>query len=293
MTRIEATRPPLDEEAPSSATRPVRRRVVVVLHGHEAPVATLALGRRVAGALNKPLHALFTSETPVTTAEIPRLLRLPEDALEGVVLDVAIGEPIERLVDFTEANPTAFVIVGADPDVPGELGVGEFATRAIERSRAPIILVRPDARTKLERILVPLDGTPSTASALEPAGDLARKMGASLDIVLVGEAQHRPGIEHGAMAPPQYVDQPHHEWPAFSGEFLHRFVNVIGHCPCDVPTRFFLGAGDPASEILRYADVLGSDLAVLVWHGLASEEHGAIFRSVLRRAACPVLVLRC
>jgi nucleotide-binding universal stress UspA family protein len=56
--------------------------------------------------------------------------------------------------------------------------------------------------------------------------------------------------------------------------------------------RFFLGAGDPGEEILRYASTLGSDLAVLVWHGLASARHGAIFQSVVRRASCPVLILR-
>jgi len=95
------------------------------------------------------------------------------------------------------------------------------------------------------------------------------------------------------MAAPQYVDQPHHEWPAFSDEFLHRFLKTLGHCPKDVPTRLFLGAGDPADEILRFADLLGSDLAVLVWHGSTSEEHGSIFRKVLRKATCPVLVLRC
>jgi nucleotide-binding universal stress UspA family protein len=183
--------------------------------------------------------------------------------------------------------------VGAESEPHDGLGVGDLAAHTIERSSAPVIVVRPEERVALARILVPLDGTPSTASALEPAGELARRAGASLDIVLVGEAQHGPQVEPGAMGAPQYVDQPHHEWPAFSAEFVERFLKTIGHCPETVPTRFFLGAGDPACEILRFAELLGSDLAVLVWHGLASEEHGAIFRSVLRRATCPVLVLRC
>jgi nucleotide-binding universal stress UspA family protein len=283
---------PVAEEGPHSEPRPKRRRVLVSLHGQKPSLEAITLGRLVAGAMQKPLHGLYTCEKPMPTIAVQKQLNLPEGALEGMVLDVAVGDPVERLVAFTEEHPTAFVIVSAEPSPSDETELGDFVTRVLESSSAPLFVVRPGSGAHLARLLVPLDGTPSTASALGPAGELARVVGASLDIVLVGEAQHVPHPEPGAMAPPQYVDQPHHEWAAFSDEFVHRFMMTLGHCPSDVPTRFFLGAGDPAAEILRYADELGSDLVVLVWHGLASSEHGATFRTVLARAACPVLVLR-
>jgi nucleotide-binding universal stress UspA family protein len=281
------------EEAPRSEPRPRRRRVLVALHGRWGGIDAIALGRLVAGALNKPLHGLYTSEAPVPPTSIREVLRLPPDALEGVVLDVAVGDPIERLVAAVEEHPTAFVIIGAEPSAGGELGLGDFVTRALEVSSAPLLIVRPGARARIDRILVPLDGTPSTAIAVQPAGELARELAATLDIVLVGEAGHAPQEEPGAMAAPQYVDQPHHEWPAFASEFLHRNLTALGHCPPDVPTRFYLGAGRPADEILRYAETLGSDLMVLVWHGRATDEHAGVFKTVLKRASCPVLVLRC
>ncbi|HVK68700.1 MAG TPA: universal stress protein [Polyangium sp.] len=283
------------EEGPRSEARPKRQRVLVALNGEDtaAAAAAIAMGRLVARTLHEPLHGIFVAEAKVAPGELPRLLGLPTHALDGVVLDVEAGDPVERIVAFTEAHPTAFVIVGAESGRHGGLGIGDLAAHTLDRSHAPVIVVRPEERLSLTRILVPLDGTPSTASALEPAGDLARRAGASLDLVLVGEAQHGPHVEPGAMGAPQYVDQPHHEWPAFSAEFVHRFAKTIGHCPEDVPTRFFLGAGDPADEILRFADVLAADLTVLVWHGLRSEEHGAVFERVLRKATCPVLVLRC
>ncbi|MRG94427.1 universal stress protein [Polyangium spumosum] len=293
----EGTSPSLergDEEGPRSEARPKRERVLVALHEGDpaASTAAIAMGRLVARTLEEPLHGILVCEAKVAPSELSRRCGLPPHALDGVVLDVEAGDPAERIVASTEAHPTAFVIVGAESAPKDGLGVGELAAHTLERSHAPVIVVRPEERLALARILVPLDGTPRTASALGPAGDLARRAGASLDIVLVGEAQHLPQAEPGAMAAPQYVDQPHHEWPAFSAEFVHRFMNTLGHCPTDVPTRFFLGAGDPADEILRFAGLLGSDLAVLVWHGLASEEHGAVFRRVLRGAPCPVLVLR-
>ena len=69
------------------------------------------------------------------------------------------------------------------------------------------------------------------------------------------------------MAFPRYLDQPQHEWPAFSEEFLRRFLGGSGHFPPGVPTRFFLGTGERAAQILRFANLLDSDLITLVWHG--------------------------
>ncbi len=279
--------------SPKSERRSLRPRVLVVLHEAGAPHESIAMGRLVSNSLQHALHGVFVSTVPTNVHDVPGILQVPRHAFEGVVLDVEEGDPVGRLLEISDLHPTSFLIVGADPTSGDKLGVGAVATRAIEESNAPVLVVRPGVTAQLKRILVPLDGTPSTAAALEPVTELARAAGASLDVVLVGEAQHAlQPMEHGAMAPPQYVDQPHHEWPAFSGEFVERFVHTIGHCPSDVPMRFFLGAGDPGEEILRYASTLGSDLAVLVWHGLASARHGAIFQSVVRRATCPVLIIR-
>lgn len=279
--------------APHSERRPLRPRVLVALDENAAPEESIAMGRLVSTTLHHPLHGVFVSRFPTDVCDVPKILQVPSQALEGFVLDIEQGDPATRLLEISDSHPTAFLIVGADPHAGDKLGVGPVATRAIEDSKSPVLVVRPGATSALRRILVPLDGTPSTAIALEPATELARAAGAALDIVLVGEAQHLPpSIEHGAMLAPQYVDQPHHEWPAFSGEFVERFVHTLGHCSSDVPMRFFLGAGDPGEEILRYASTLGSDLAVLVWHGLASARHGSIFQAVVRRASCPVLILR-
>jgi nucleotide-binding universal stress UspA family protein len=281
-----------DDEAPRSEPR--RRNVLVALQGKRAPASAIAMARIVSAALRRPLHGVFVWPTPIPASEVPRLLRASASALEGIVLDVEVGEPVDQIAALAERSGAGFVVLGLEPEgrEASPLGIGETAARLLSVLRVPVLLVPSGAGAKLERILLPLDGTPSTASALEPAGELAREIRASLDIVLVGEAQHAREPEPGAMAPPQYVDQPQHEWPAFSDEFLHRFLCAIGHCPPGVPTRFFLGVGDPAEEILRYADELHADLAVLVWHGDLEDRHGTVFRRVLSRATCPLLVLR-
>jgi nucleotide-binding universal stress UspA family protein len=289
------------EEAPPESVA-LRRRVLITLCQDGPLHGVIQMGRLIAGAIHAPLHGLFLGPKPIEASEVAEHVGLAPEALHGLVLEVAAGDPGEALAAALTARAAAYVIVAAAPaGAPGDdLGVGHLAQRALEIAHGGVVILDPRAgAAQIRRILLPLDGTPSTASAITPAGELARRLGAELDILLVGEAHPRCERERarlpeepGAMAPPQYVDQPHHEWAAFTEEFLHRFLGAFGHCPPDIATRFFLGAGEPGAEILRVAVAVESDLLVLVWHGKLCERHGAVFRDVLRGARCPVLVLR-
>lgn len=298
-----------DEPAPESGAR--SRNVLVALHGRRAHLGALELGRLIAGAFRAPLHGLFVGAGPIEASEVPALLGVAPEALRGVVLHVEASEdPPGAIASATKSRGVAVLVVASEPDelMDERLGVGRLAAGALEAGTSGVAVVIVPANrppTRLRRILLPLDGTPSTAAAITPAGELARRLGAELDIVMVGCASPRkeatndgPPVstpvpfEPGTMVAPLYVDQPQHEWPAFTEEFLARFLSAIGHCPHDVATRFFLGKGEPAAEILRFAEQLASDLVVLVWHGHLEDHHGSVFRDVLSGAPCPVMVLR-
>jgi nucleotide-binding universal stress UspA family protein len=269
-----------------------RPRVLVALSASGAPHGAVGAGRLVARLLAAPLHGMLVWPTAITPCEVPRLLRVDPQALAGMVLDVDVGDPAERVGAAALAHPIAFLVVAAEEGGPDVCGVGDVAARLLDATHAGAILLRPGATlSRIQRILVPLDGTPSTAAALRPAGELADRAGAGLDLVLVEDVCAPPSREHGAMAPPRYVDQPQHEWPAFSAEFVRRFAGAVAHCPEGVPTRFFLGTGHPADEILRFAESLDTDLIALV-RGACACGHGAVFQDVVRRTRRPVLVLR-
>lgn len=269
-----------------------RARVLVALHAMHSPHGPIGVGRLIAGAMRAPLHGVLVWPTELEPCDVPRVLRLAPEALDGVVLDVEVGDPAERLSAAALSQPVAFVVVSGERGAAGGYELGVVASRLLEVTQVSLILVRPNGQpSRLRRVLVPLDGTPSTAAAIGPALRLARDAGASVDIVLVGDPFAAPPEEPGSMQAPQYVDQPQHEWPAFSEEFLQRFLRSIGHAPAAVPTRFFLGAGDPASEILRFAAKLESDLIALVWYG-SQTPHGHVFDGVVRGADRPILVLR-
>ncbi|WP_437742401.1 universal stress protein [Sorangium sp. So ce302] len=295
-----------DERPPQSGLQ--RRSVVVALHGRRAHLGAIALGRLIAHGLEAPLRGLCLSTEPIDASEVPAHFGIAPEALQGMVLDVeASDDPAGALASAVASCGTALVIVASHADEPMDerFGVGRLAARALESAALGVVVIREDpSPPRLQRILLPLDGNPSTASAITPVGEVARKLGAELDIVMVGCASPREAadegppvstpvpFEPGAMVAPLYVDQPQHEWPAFTEEFLARFLSAIGHCPHGVSTRFFLGKGEPAAEIARLAWQLASDLVVLVWHGQLANHHGGVIRDVLARAPCPVLVLR-
>lgn len=268
-------------------------RVLVALPAVGAPYGAIDAGRVLARALSAPLHGVLVWPTPITPCQVARLLCVDPQALEGMVLHVDVGDPAERLDALVRAEPVAFLVLDAESRGCDLCGLGASAARILASTNACAIVVRPGVSLgKLRRILVPLDGRPSTAEALGPAASLAERTGAALDVVMIEDAASLPPTEPGAMAPPRYVDQPQHEWPAFSAELLERFLGAFAHCAPWVPKRVFLSAGRPAGEILRFARQLDSDLIALVWHGCCVGEHGEVFRDVLAGTERPVLVLR-
>jgi nucleotide-binding universal stress UspA family protein len=270
----------------------LRHRVLVSLSG-PAPGAAIAAGREIARALEAPLHGMLVWPTPITPCQVPRLLQLDAAALAGMVLDVDVGDPAERIAAATRSQPVTFMVLVAECVGRDACGLGELAARTLAGTRVATIVVRPaQSLGPIRRILVPIDGTPSTAAALAPTGELALRTGAALDVVMIEDAAAPLSAEPGAMAPPRYVDQPQHEWPAFSAELVQRLLSAIARWPPMVPTRFLLGTGHPAAEILRFIADLDPDLIALVWHGSTTGKRGAVFREVVGATSRPVLVLR-
>jgi nucleotide-binding universal stress UspA family protein len=181
----------------------------------------------------------------------------------------------------------AFVVLAA------EEAVYEALLRTLAAVSTSVIVVPPGASIgQIRHILVPFDGTPSAAAALGPASELAQRAGAAIDLLLIQDTHRPPPAEPGTLAPPRYLDQPQHEWPAFSAETIQRFIGSIGHRLTGVPVRFFLGAGRPSAEVLHYARELGPDLIALMWHVGRDVPPGPLFTEVLAGVRQPILVVR-
>jgi nucleotide-binding universal stress UspA family protein len=137
--------------------------------------------------------------------------------------------------------------------------------------------------------LVPHDGTPSTSAALQPAAELAERGRAELLVVHVTDIKTAPA-EAGSLTTPRYVDQPQHEWPAWTTEFLNRLACI---CPLGrLHARILLAHGNIAAEILRLSERQSTDLIVLAWRGIWEAPRAAALKNILREAHCPIMVVR-
>ena len=169
--------------------------------------------------------------------------------------------------------------------------IGDAALAVLRAAACPVVLVNPShalGAWDLKRILAPHDGSPGVSDALGPAAELAHEAGAEMVVLQV--AHDTRAMETGSMAPPMYVDQLQHSWPAWSEEFLARLGCV---CPlADIQVRLLVRHGHPADEILHVATEESADLIVLAWKGRWEAPHAATLKAVLQRAPCPVMVTR-
>jgi nucleotide-binding universal stress UspA family protein len=139
------------------------------------------------------------------------------------------------------------------------------------------------------RILVPIDMSVFSVTALQYAQDMAEHFGAEIVVLHIAEeddiAARIPKKEREKMSP-QELDQ--------------RMKSVVAHMLLDhnVVTqslRIEIRHGSPAEEIVKAAPVVHADLIVMCTHGRSGVSHllmGSVAEKVVRNATCPVLTLK-
>lgn len=138
------------------------------------------------------------------------------------------------------------------------------------------------------RILVPVDFSPCSATALEYAVHMAEKLSATIDVLHVWQAPQLV-VADGSM-PPLAVfahTQAGQAMKAFLEELEERGVR-----PDMVHGR--LACGEPAQSILDVAESGRYELIVMGRHGRGRFSHlfvGSVTEKVSRRASIPVLTM--
>lgn len=142
-----------------------------------------------------------------------------------------------------------------------------------------------------KKILVPTDFSAPAEIALEYAKDLARQHNSTLLIIHALE----PSIYTGDGAFPEADIAGTRQYLLEASEAgLQKKAAALEKEGFSVITRTLYG-GNVASEITDYADANAADLICIATHGRSGWQHlmlGSITEKVLRRAACPVLIVR-
>ncbi len=142
----------------------------------------------------------------------------------------------------------------------------------------------------IKRILVPIDFSDYSKSALNYATDFAKLFKAELILVFVVEPViYPPDFSMGQIAVPS-IDI---EMDKRAKEELDNLAKK--QIPKELKTKIIVKMGKPFIEIIDTATEIEADLIIIATHGHSGVEHmlfGSTAEKVVRKAPCPVLTLR-
>jgi nucleotide-binding universal stress UspA family protein len=138
---------------------------------------------------------------------------------------------------------------------------------------------------RIERVLVPHDGTPTTSAALDSVENLTG--GTQAEIVVLHVIGTELPVERGTLQAPRMVDHDGDDWHDWREEFGRRF----SHRSTDFFMRLEISVGPRSEMILRAAHRLPADLVVMGWGGIVKAGRAWTLRSVCGAAPCPVLLV--
>jgi nucleotide-binding universal stress UspA family protein len=242
-----------------------------------------------------PLLLMHITDDVSPSADLPHRLGVTAEELEGITLVADTGDPAERILKQAQARSSSLLVMGMPGTIDSaDAGTLAIAERVLVGAPCPVLFVPevlPAAWGMNGRILVPLDGTPSTAGVMLDAMRLAQRLQAALEVVYIAGERPVPQ-EPGTMTVPRFADETQHEWRQWRQEFLSRFADCArsGLPPVDV--HLTVRTGPVAAAIRATAEGSRPALIVIGWHGRITPDRAQVLRRLLPDSPWPVLVIR-
>lgn len=154
--------------------------------------------------------------------------------------------------------------------------------------RQPGPRTAPATPFRVRRILVPVDFSPATNPALRYAARLAEVFGATVYPVYVIDSL-------SSLKAAQWVGE-RTDTEAAKLAMREKLAELANDQIEElVPVYPDVADGDPAEQIVAFAKRHAADLLIISTHGRTGLKHaliGSVAEEVVRRAPCPVLVVR-
>jgi nucleotide-binding universal stress UspA family protein len=244
-------------------------KVIAAIDNTAAAQSVLAAGTPIAELFEANLEAVHVRDGGARTARAAA-------AAAGRALREVDGPVVDALISEARRQDVAALVVGARSTPAGRRPAGHVALDVITAVTKPVAVVPPDPLrpSGLGRLLVPLDGSWSTARALQGVIETACRHDVDVVVLHVRDEASLP----------RFSDQPHHEFDAWEREFMARY--------CSAPeARAELRVGVPAPAVIAMAAEAEADLIALGWRQDLAPGRAAVVREVLERSRVPVLLV--
>jgi nucleotide-binding universal stress UspA family protein len=224
--------------------------------------------------------------------------RLKKAGLEKVSAHLLEGPIAETLQEHALGNGCDLIVMTTHGRGPvSRFWLGSVADQLVHRLPMPLLLIRtreetpPPAEPEVRNVLVALDGTPEAEQILQPAGTLAKLLGASCTLLRVVPTVVPHGVRKETAVGAALADKLRAE----AHVYLQRMAASLQDRGIAAQTRI-LAHAHPATAILNEAASGEYDLLALETHGrrgLLRLFLGSVADKVVRGASIPVLVHRC
>jgi nucleotide-binding universal stress UspA family protein len=292
------------------------KNILLPLDGSHFSELALPLAIRVAKAAHARLHIVRVHVPPLSTGDAPAAWDLDESIREkerhqltaameraqasdvDAVCDLLEGPVNRGLERYVSALGIDFVVMTTH----GRSGLkravlGSVAEHCVRTTHVPLLLLHPRAADdevptqpeSVKRILIALDGSPESETAIRPAVDLALLTDARITLARVATAPFDIAATIGVDAVHEYLERARRDALNYLQKVAARLsgtahVNAIA-----------VSADRAAQGILRCRDEVGADLIAMATHGRSGWSRiavGSVAESVLHKAPVPVLILR-
>ncbi len=105
---------------------------------------------------------------------------------EGIKTSFSIvtGDIAEEILDICEKENFDLVVIGAHRNTISEsLLLGNEAEKIVNKARSSVLVIKGNSLQNIKKLLVGYDFLPNSIEALETAKEIAKKIGAEIDIV--------------------------------------------------------------------------------------------------------------
>lgn len=252
-------------------------------------------------AFSAPETAVRDKLQTVLHSDMERYLTNIEQILRGQGLRIeswlAKGDAAQTIADVaTKIDADLIAMTTHGRTGFGRWALGSVADRVIHIAQQPILLVRNrdtlPKQSRIQRILVPIDGSPRSEEALAQAKMIAREQDAALFVVRVVEplsSWQEAVLAEGGYSVANVTKERWQEAETYLEQLCKQLqdegLHANGH----------LYHGAASNMILEILEQEPIDLIVMSTHGLSGYSrwvYGSVAGKVLHNAPCPLLLVR-
>lgn len=229
-----------------------------------------------------------------------RLQRMLDGTLKGVAaptVRLGEGDPVSEICRLS-AEPGVILVLGKSGSLPNTSACCALLDRIVEQAPGPVLLVptgQAGARSPINRIMVPLDGSCFGEAALASACQIAHHTGA--EVVLVHVIPEAALTQIGPLGPldlklrAQLVERNERVGRAY---LERQRRHLVDH---GVSARTICLSGDVRTVLARVCRETGSDLTILSARGQSARRGvelaiGSVASYLASTTTRPLLVLR-